>query len=302
MDENECTVDLPFRLGCPVWNCSGWTGEVYPAGTPKGRWLHWYSRTFNTVEGNSTFYGLPSTDVARRWASESADGFRFALKVPQAISHQARLVGCERELDQFIEFARILNDADRLGPSFLQLPPTFSVDCTEQLERFLDRLPTDLPWAVEVRHMDWFDQAANEQTLNEMLRVRAIDKVLFDSRPLYQAPPDDEIEAVSQTRKPKTPVRQTVTAGRPMLRLVGRNRIEKVESYVQQWLPIVVSWVRQGFEPYLFTHAPDDQFAPKFARLFWQRFCEVADETLSTKYRMDAIPEPPTPPKQLEFF
>jgi uncharacterized protein YecE (DUF72 family) len=266
------------------------------------KWLHWYTRMFNTVEANSTFYGLPSLDVAQRWADESVDGFRFALKVPQSISHQARLIGCERELDAFIQFASILHEADRLGPSFLQLPPTFGVDSAGQLERFLDRLPAELPWAVEVRHPDWFDQSDSEQRINRMLCSRGIDKVLFDSRPLYQSAPDDEIEAASQTRKPKTPVRQAVTATRPMLRLVGRNKLELVERFVQQWLPIVASWIDQGLTPYVFTHAPDDTFAPDFARLFWNRYCEYVAENLPAHFGPSSIPTLPKPPTQLEFF
>ncbi len=296
------TVDLPLYLGCPVWNSAAWAGEVFPAGTPKSRWLGWYSQMFNTVEGNSTFYGLPSLDVARRWAEESAPGFRFALKMPQSISHQARLVGCERELESFIQIASVLHEADRLGPSFLQLPPTFGVDRAATLERFLDRLPNELPWAVELRHPDWFDQADAEQHVNGVLRSRGIDKVLFDSRPLYQCPPDDPVEAVSQTRKPKTPVRQTVTATRPMLRLVGRNRLELVESFIDQWIPIVARWVDNGLQPYVFTHAPDDAFAPRFAKRFWRRYYEYAGASLPARYGADSLPTLPKPPEQLNLF
>ena len=302
MSTNLHTVHLPLRLRCPVWNCAEWVGEIYPSGTPKSRWLHWYSRTFNTVEGNSTFYGLPSLDVARRWADHSVDGFRFALKVPQTISHDAMLIGCERELEAFLTFADVLHCADRLGPSFLQLPPAFGPNSAACMERFLDRLPRELPWAVEVRHHDWFDQSHAEQELNDMLRQRGINKVLFDSRPLYQAPPDDEIEAISQSRKPKTPVRQTVTSNHPMLRLVGRNRIELAEHYVQQWLPIIAQWINEGLEPYVFTHAPDDRFAPQFAKLFWQRYCQYLGDDLAAEFSIDSIASLPKPPKQMEFF
>lgn len=245
---------------------------------------------FNTVEGNSTFYGLPSLDTARRWADESAEGFRFSLKMPRAISHESRLVGCERELAAFLEFASVLHDADRLGPSFLQVGPKFAPDCFRQLEAFVNRLPKELTWAVEVRHHDWFDQAENESALNQLLTDRAIDKVLFDSRPLYQLPPDDEIEAASQTRKPKTPVRQTVTSRRPMLRIVGRNRVELTQKFIDQWVPIVKGWVDSGLEPYIFTHAPDDRFAPEFARRFWTSYCHVAGTEPSRLPEEFAVP------------
>lgn len=82
---------LPLMLGCPVWGCADWGGQVYPLKTPRSQWLHWYSRTFNTVEGNSTFYALPSVETTRRWASETANGFRFMLKFPRVISHDSEL-------------------------------------------------------------------------------------------------------------------------------------------------------------------------------------------------------------------
>ena len=61
----------PIRLGCPVWGCRDWAGDVYPARTPRSRWLSWYSQTFNTVEGNSTFYAIPSIEklfTRRKWS------------------------------------------------------------------------------------------------------------------------------------------------------------------------------------------------------------------------------------------
>lgn len=301
------TSKLPFRLGCPVWNCAHWPGTVYPAGATKNKWLHWYSQMFNTVEGNSTFYGLPTLDVARRWAGETVDGFRFALKVPRSISHECRLIGCQRERDAFIEFAEVLRAADRLGTSFLQLPPTFGVDQFDTLAAFLQELPSELPWAVELRHHDWFDQAKHEQISNQLLNDVGMDKVLFDSRPLYQSPPDDPIEAASQTRKPKTPVRQTVTGSRPMLRLVGRNRIQLTERFVQQWIPIVANWVDQGMEPYVFTHAPDDQFAPAFGKMFWEHYCQYRNTSGSVSeqqasYSVESLRAPQKTPEQLEFF
>ena len=291
--------NLPFRLGCPVWNCPNWSGVVYPEETPKPKWLYHYTRMFNTVEVNSTFYGLPSIDVARRWANESVDGFRFALKVPRSISHDSVLVNCRRELSDFLRFAEVLHESDRLGPSFLQLPPTFGTDGFDVLRRFVGHLPNGLPWSVEVRHHGWFDQSVHEQRLNELLRESGIDKVLFDSRPLFQSAPDDAIENVSQQRKPRTPVRQTVTGRHPMLRLVGRNRLTLVERYVQQWLPIVAGWIAKGFEPYVLTHAPDDSFAPSFARLFFKRFCEFAE---SPDIRLDQLPSEPDVPLQPRLF
>ena len=245
----------PLYLGCPVWACDGWADQIYPPGTARKDWLAWYTRTFNTVEGNSTFYALPSVETAQRWAEQSASGFRFCFKVPRSISHELELRNSTDATRTFLRCLEPLAKANRLGPIFLQLGPQFGPDRHEILATFLRQLSRDFQWAVEVRHFDWYDNVSsmaptestkkghNEARLNDLLAGLGMDKVLFDSRPLYQSPPDDEIERVSQSRKPRTPVRQTVTGKRPFLRLVGRNRLDLVNRYLDQWAPIVAGWM-----------------------------------------------------------
>lgn len=295
--QQDVSPRLPLLLGCPVWNCDAWGGSVYPKRTAKREWLNWYSRMFNTVEGNNSFYAIPAPQHAERWGREAMDGFQFCMKFPREISHERMLAGADRANGEFFEVLRILKEHDRLGPSFLQLSPRFSPHMLGTLESYLRSLPTDLPWAVEVRHLDWFDEGKYEQRLDELLADLNIDKVLFDSRPLYQLPPDDEIERISQTRKPKTPLRHTVTGERPMVRLVGRNRVELADKYLSEWAVVVAGWIRAGLEPVVFTHAPDDAKAPELAR----RFCVEINKVLPAGAGVE-LPELPKQPKQLDLF
>ena len=287
---------LPLYLGCPVWNCAHWADEVFPVGTPKRSWLHWYTRMFNSVEGNSSFYAMPTLEQVKRWADESCDGFHFCLKFPRLISHDLKLQNAGHPTDEFVDVLRVLADAKRLGSTFLQLGPDFSPAEFAILRDYLLRLPREIDWAVELRHPGWFDRSTNEAKVNELLTELSIDKVVFDSRALFASPAEDEIEKMSQGRKPRTPVRQTVTGKRPMIRLIGRNRIELVESVVKQWVPIVAGWIQQGLRPYVFTHAPDDQFAPKFARMFWEQLAR------NLAVDADLLPSLPRKPRQLELL
>jgi uncharacterized protein YecE (DUF72 family) len=143
-----------YRLGCPVWACPDWVGTLFSTKDRK-KWLGEYSSVFGTVEGNSTFYGLPAMDTIKRWADSSCDGFRFCLKFPKAISHDRRLIDAEVETELFLDILKVLAEADRLGPSFLQLPPTFSAVEIDRLKSYLQSLPTDFSYAVEVRHADF---------------------------------------------------------------------------------------------------------------------------------------------------
>ena len=288
-------MNRPLYLGCPVWNCDQWGGNVYPIGTKRADWLSWYVRTFNTVEGNSTFYGLPKPETVARWAEQAATGFKFALKVPRAITHDMRLHACEGELRRFYQVLEPLAAADALGPSFVQLPPDFSPAHFSELKQFLQGLPRSFPWAVEVRHHDWYDAAEQETRLDDLLLSLEMDKVLFDSRPLYSLPAEDEHEKISQTRKPKTPYRETVTAKHPFVRVVGRNRIEQVREAMDGWASVVANWIKSGLKPYVFTHAPDDAFAPDLARMF-------ADQLRQKGVAMESIPKPPRPAEQQMLF
>ena len=259
---------LPYHLGCPVWSCGDWVGKLFVSGAKKHEYLHQYSMAFNSVEGNSTFYGLPSLDTVRRWCDEALPGFRFALKFPRAISHERQLVDAGAETRAFLSILEILAANDHLGPSFLQLGPSFSAAQLHDLATYLRELPEEFPFAVEVRHEDFFDRGPHEHALDELLQRLQIDRVLFDSRALFSAPPKDDDEAEAQRRKPKSPLRQTVTGQRPLLRFVGRNDVDAARTWIDDWAPVVARWIGEGLDPYVFAHTPHDQHAPELALAF----------------------------------
>jgi uncharacterized protein YecE (DUF72 family) len=259
---------LGYHLGCPVWACAVWVGGLFSRSAKRRDWLREYSTVFNTVEGNSTFYATPTLDTVRRWANDATPGFRFALKFPKSISHERQLLNADAETAAFLELLNILAQADRLGPSFLQLGPTFSYQQFDSLAAYLRKLPTEFPYAVEVRHWSFFDEGPNERSLDSLLTELGVDKVLFDSRPLHSAPPSDADEADAQRKKPKTPIRHTVIGTRPMVRIIGRNQPDLVQPWLDEWAPIVGNWISRGLTPYVFVHAPADVHTAELARRF----------------------------------
>lgn len=304
MDDRKQTVnpdsehDVPFRLGCPIWASEAWVGSLYST-SRRTHWLKEYSRVFNTVEGNSTFYGLPHLDTVRRWADDTEDGFHFVLKFPRDLSHEGAIDRRQRTAEEFLEILNVLFDADRLGPAMLQLPPHFSGQRFGELERLLSWLPKRFRYAVEVRHTDFFDGDVFERGLDELLESLEIDRVHLDSRALFSAPASDEYETQSQQRKPRLPYRRTVTASRPIIRLIGRNIVEMSEPWIDEWAKTLAGWITIGLHPYLFTHTPDDAHAPDMARRFHER--------LSERVMLPAMPDwpgesAPKQPKQRELF
>jgi uncharacterized protein YecE (DUF72 family) len=146
-------VTAELRLGCQGWNYAAWVGPFYPPRTRAADFLTVYARAFNTVEVDSTFYATPAVQTVRGWASRVPDGFTFALKLPQEITHENRLRHCESPVQRFFEVARELGP--KLGPVLVQLGPDFVPAELPALAGFLPLLPRDLRVAVEFRHRGW---------------------------------------------------------------------------------------------------------------------------------------------------
>jgi uncharacterized protein YecE (DUF72 family) len=62
------------------------------------------------VEVDSTFYRSPSKSMVQGWRKKTPEGFAFALKVPQTITHEKVMVDCAGEVEEFTSAARLLGD------------------------------------------------------------------------------------------------------------------------------------------------------------------------------------------------
>ena len=142
-----------IRLGAQGWNYDAWVGPFYPSGTRTADFLTTSARAFDTVEVDSTFYAIPPAKTIKGWADRVPDGFQFALKLPQEITHENRLRNSADLLSLFAERARLLGD--KLGPVLIQLGPDFGPVELPALATFLPTLPRDVDFAVEFRQRGW---------------------------------------------------------------------------------------------------------------------------------------------------
>jgi uncharacterized protein YecE (DUF72 family) len=145
---------MALYVGTSGFSYKEWKGPFYPEDLPVKRMLAYYAQRFRAVEINSTFYGLPSPSSLENWAGEVPEGFRFALKAPQQITHRKRLKDSGEPLSRLVQAAGALGA--RLGPLLFQLPPTMRKD-NARLGDFLSLMPSDVPAAFEFRHESWFD-------------------------------------------------------------------------------------------------------------------------------------------------
>jgi uncharacterized protein YecE (DUF72 family) len=127
------------HVGSSGFSYPTWKPDFYPAGTPQREFLRFYAERLNSVELNTTGYRLPEEEQFRRWAEETPDGFRFAVKMP----HPNRLRA-------FTERARILGE--KLGPVRIVVQQARD---DVFLARLLDSLDPALQWALDLRHESW---------------------------------------------------------------------------------------------------------------------------------------------------
>ena len=168
-----------IRIGTSGWHYptgeGTWDGIFYP---PRGRRhrspgfdeLEYYAEHFDTVEVNSTFYGVPRRSVTESWANRTPDHFAFSIKLYQQFTHPKMYAAStgssdtrvERDdIDQFCEALAPIHEAGKLGVLLAQFPPSFKNDAAahDYLAWLLEAL-SDHPIAVELRHRSWSDDVA----------------------------------------------------------------------------------------------------------------------------------------------
>jgi len=180
--------------------CAGWTipKEAVAAFPEAGSHLERYAAVFPAVEINSSFYRPHRPQTYARWAASVPPDFRFSVKLPRAITHDARLRDPDEALDRFLLEAGELGA--KLGCILVQLPPSAAFE-SDVVRDFLPRLRARFPCmlALEGRHPTWFGQAATT-----LLREHGVTRVSADP-PAGQPGPHVATTAATYLRLHGTP-------------------------------------------------------------------------------------------------
>jgi uncharacterized protein YecE (DUF72 family) len=187
---------MSLRIGTSGWSYptgkGTWNGLFYPAtrskrdGTRDFDELRFYAEHFDTVEVNTTFYGMPRTEIARQWAARTPAGFEFSLKLYQKFTHprmfrEAALKTAPgtdgpmldllaeitpSDIDDFRAGIEPLAASGRLGALLAQFPPSFKdTPASRDYLASLLRAFHDYPVAVELRHRTWSDALGDTLSL-----------------------------------------------------------------------------------------------------------------------------------------
>lgn len=152
---------------------AGWTlpRDVRARFDGEGTQLERYARRFSCVEINSSFYRPHRAATYERWSRSVPDDFRFALKVPKAITHACRFVDVAEPLARFLEESAALGS--KRDVVLVQLPPSFAYDAA-LAESFFTLLRTRYAGRVacEPRHASWFEPVA--EALLDAFRIARV--------------------------------------------------------------------------------------------------------------------------------
>ena len=151
-----------------------WKGHFYPPGTKNE--LEYYSRYFNTVEVNSSFYRPPNPIFVANWAKQTPPDFVFAVKLWQKFTHPEMYREASGEfaaisyedVDTFRQSLEPLAQAGKMGALLAQFPPSFRNDrYGQQVLKSLAGHFGEYRLAVELRHKSWSDDPATAKLLRQ---------------------------------------------------------------------------------------------------------------------------------------
>ena len=143
---------MQLYAGTSGYSYKEWKGPFYPEKLANTKLLGYYAEQLTTVEINNTFYRLPKENVVANWAEQVPDGFVFAIKASQRITHRSRLKDAGETVDYLWKTVAALGD--HLGPILFQLPPNLKQDM-DRLNAFLEVLPEGMQPVFEFRHESW---------------------------------------------------------------------------------------------------------------------------------------------------
>jgi len=263
--ESNGTDGLNIYIGCPRWGNKGWIGRVYPPKTNEKQFLNEYSKQFNSIELNATFYNIPKPEDVKRWKDQVSDrpDFKFCPRFPQAITHIRRLKNAEVQTAQFYE--SIKGFGDKLGALMLQLGDNFSPKSFDNLKPYLEALPTDIPLFLEVRHKDWFKDQEIKQKLFNIMHDLKIGAVITD------------------TAGRRDCAHMELTTPQTMIRFVGSNLHQTDYTRADAWVERIKSWKEKGLQTlWFFVHQLDEDNSPEM--------CEYIIKQLNKELGTDLAP------------
>ncbi|HMG16704.1 MAG TPA: DUF72 domain-containing protein [Saprospiraceae bacterium] len=240
-------------IGASKFAVKEWLGLYYPIRAKSKDYMHFCAEQFNANEVNTTFYGIPDSNAIIKWYKSTNLDFKFCIKVYRNISRSKTLGEGTTYLKKFIESTELL--ADKLGPAFLQLPPTSSPSIQPALLKFIETVTPRIPLSIEFRHPDWF--TSKGINIFDKLREMNVSSVITD------------------TAGRRDVCHLQVTNSSVFIRFAGNNLVPSDYVRINDWIDKMIHWFEMGVKDiYFFIHEPMKIDVPTLANYLgkeWQK-------------------------------
>ncbi len=226
-------ANAKLYIGSTHWIDKDFVGNIYPSNAKQSQYLYHYTRAFSTLELNATHYRIFDKKVVQRWALQSDKNFVYCPKMYQLISHRYRLKNSVELTKQVAESLDPLRDM--LGPVFIQLPETMTIDSFNQIEKYFLDTAHLLPLSIEVRH---------ESFLNDDF-FTALSKLGIST-------------CITDVAGKRNLAHLQLSTPQVLIRFVGNALHQTDYKRVDDWLNKLKFWFDNGLEKaFFFMHQPN---------------------------------------------
>ncbi|SDL28752.1 DUF72 domain-containing protein [Kriegella aquimaris] len=257
---SRCLTNDPLNIyvGCAKWNRQD-LKNFYPRGTKDE--LEYYSRQFNCIELNATFYRIFPAETYNKWYDKTPDDFKFFPKITQNISHLRRLnEQVYPILDEYLSVTSNLKE--KLGTIFLQMHNNFGPKNWDRVTQFVENWPNEFPLAMEFRHTDWFNDEKVAQELYHLLQENNIANVLVD------------------TAGRRDLMHMRLTNNEAFIRYVGANH-DSDYARLDDWVEKLFDWKKKGLNNiHFFVHQNMELASPLLSAHFIAKLNEKLGSNL----------------------
>lgn len=241
-------------VGCAKWNKTDLKG-FYPRGTKDE--LAYYSRQFNAIELNATFYRIFPGEQFATWYDKTPEGFKFFPKLNQEISHWKRLNDVQTVVEDYLYNAANLKE--KLGTIFLQMHNNFGPKDFNRVINFVENWPKEIPLAIEFRHTDWYNDPAVSNQLYDLLESNNITNVLVD------------------TAGRRDLMHMRLTTPKAFVRYVGANHPTDYNR-LEDWVARLKTWQDLGIKEIdFFVHQNIEKESPLLSAYFIEKLNSTLD-------------------------
>lgn len=199
-------LELPppdIRIGTCGYDYPEWEGILYPKGLGRKEYLGAYSQSFDSVELDFSYYGMPKAENLRELLARTRRPIDFAIKAHQSLTHRIEPATWDESLAAFSRGIAPLRESGRLCAVLLEFP--FSFHYREGERRYLDKVLRGLssfPLAVEFRNAEWYSSRVIDALKGRGVALCSVDVPRLEGLP---------------------PVSDLVTSDLAYLRFHGRN-------------------------------------------------------------------------------